>query len=361
MNNKLKILHVLPTLKKDGAEVQLVSVINEIKNINFDVFTFDMYREGDSVENSLENYTIYTHKFIGFITLYKLIKREKYDIVHSHLPKSDFFVGVVKILNNNFKHVVSVHAKYGTRTGENKFKYFFSNYLWRKILNQSSGVIAISESINKWLTEDIKVKKDNISTIHYGIRIKDRSNKIHNQNVIGMAARILPWKGWDKVLEVGLLLKQNGINFKIKLAGSDDIGYLKDLKKMITKYELEKNVEVLPHFSDIDKFFYEIDLFLFLSESEGFGLVALEAVENNVAVICSNISPLNEFVLDINGSLVDRNDTQNIAKLIKSYFNDGQKILKSVQIDQKKHIVKNFSISKSAESIKKFYINTNNN
>ena len=57
------------------------------------------------------------------------------------------------------------------------------------------------------------MKKDNISTIHYGIRIKDRSNKIHNQNVIGMAARMLPWKGWDKVLEVGSFLKESGIDF----------------------------------------------------------------------------------------------------------------------------------------------------
>ena len=130
---------------------------------------------------------------------------------------------------------------------------------------------------------------------------------------------------------------------------------------MIIKYELEENVEVFPHFSDINKFFHEIDLFLFLSESEGFGLVALEAVESNVAVICSNISPLNEFILDINGSLVDRNDTQTIAELIGNYFKNEQKILKSVQIGQKTHVVKNFSLRKSAESIEKFYISTNNN
>ncbi len=361
MNNKLRVLHVLPTLKKDGAEVQLASVINEINNIHFDIFTFDMHKKGNSIENSLKNYTIYTNKFLGFMSLYNLIKREKYDLVHSHLPKSDFFIGVIKIFNNNFKHIVSVHAKYGTRTGENKIKYFFTNILWRKILNRSSGVIAISDSINEWLAKDINVYKDNISTIHYGIKIKERNTKIHNQNVIGMASRILPWKGWDKVLEVGLFLKKNGINFKIKLAGSDDIGYLKDVKTLIKKYDLENNVEILPHFSDIDNFFHEIDLFLFLSESEGFGLVVLEAIENNVAVICSNISPLNEFVLNTKGSLVDRNATESIAVLINKYFNNGKNVLKSVQSNQKQHIVENFSLVKSAESIEKFYINANNN
>ena len=33
---------------------------------------------------------------------------------------------------------------------------------------------------------------------------------------------------------------------------------------------------------------------------------SLEAIENNVAVVCSNISPLNEFVENVSGCLVDR-------------------------------------------------------
>ena len=49
------------------------------------------------------------------------------------------------------------------------------------------------------------------------------------------------------------------------------------------------------HYSNIEEFFSKIDLFLFLSESEGFGLVVLEAIQNNTPVVCSNIEPLSEF------------------------------------------------------------------
>ncbi|GIR20712.1 hypothetical protein CM15mP35_09730 [bacterium] len=84
-----------------------------------------------------------------------------------------------------------------------------------------------------------------------------------------MAARILPWKGWDKVLETALILKQKGVQFNLKLAGSDDEGYLKHIKNIITKYDLNDQVKIFDQFPNIEDFFSEIDLFLFLSESEG--------------------------------------------------------------------------------------------
>ena len=43
----MKILHVVPTLKKDGAEVQLAELFKEINNVEIELFTFDLYENGD--------------------------------------------------------------------------------------------------------------------------------------------------------------------------------------------------------------------------------------------------------------------------------------------------------------------------
>ena len=91
-----------------------------------------------------------------------------------------------------------------------------------------------------------------------------------------------------------------------------------------------------------------------------FGLVVLEAIENNVAVVCSNISPLNEFVANVSNCLVDRDNPKVIASLLEKYFKDNQKELKIIKKLQKEKIVKNFSIDKTAKKIEKFYINTIN-
>ena len=175
-----------------------------------------------------------------------------------------------------------------------------------------------------------------------------------------MAARILPWKGWDKVLKVAYSLSKKNINFKLLLAGSDDEGYLSTIKKLISDYRLSDVVDIRNHYEDIDEFFEELDLFLFLSSSEGFGLVVLEAIENNVTVICSDISPLNEFVNGTEGALVNRNNTEDISDLVEKYASNNKFLLKKVQREQKQFVKDNFSIEKSADKIEKFYINTIN-
>ena len=355
MSDKLKILHVVPTLKKDGAEVQLAELFKEIDNVHIELFTFDLYKNGDSISNNLENINIYSESSIKSIFfLNKIIKNNDYDIIHSHLPKSDLIIGFLKLFNKGIKHVVSVHAQYGTRKGENKFKYLIANIVWKKILNNSNGVIAISNKINKWLVDERNIKQNIITTIHYGVKINDRAYKNKHNNTIGMAARILPWKGWDKVLETAFYLKKLNVNFKLKLAGSDDEGYVENIKSMIQQYQLEDNVEIFDHFSNIDDFFSQLDLFLFLSESEGFGLVVLEAIENNVAVVCSNISPLNEFVINIENCLVERENTQEIANILRDYFDNEQEKLDQVQSRQKDFIVQNFSIE-NFSSISNFF------
>jgi len=359
-NEILRVLHVIPTLKKDGAEVQLSEIFKNFKNVEIELFTFDLYERGDSIIENLNNIKIYNQSNLNLISLYRLIKNNDYDIVHSHLPKADLLVGVIRILNKKFIHICSVHAQYGTRDGENKIKYFFSYKLWKIVLNRSAGVIAISNRIKEWLILDRKIKSSKILTIHYGVKIKNRKVKKNVSRTIGMAARILPWKGWDKVLEVADFLNKNQVNFKLKLAGSDDEGYLKVINSLIKKYDLTEVVEVENHYENIEEFFEKIDIFLFLSNSEGFGLVALEAIENNVAVICSDISPLNEFVKNSEGALVNRSNTMEIAKFIEKLFNNENLLLKKVQEEQKQFIEENFTIENSANKIEKFYIDAIN-
>ena len=52
--NKSKILFVLPTLKQDGAEVQISNLLSCFENFKVDIFTFDLFKEGSSIFGDLE-------------------------------------------------------------------------------------------------------------------------------------------------------------------------------------------------------------------------------------------------------------------------------------------------------------------
>ena len=125
----------------------------------------------------------------------------------------------------------------------------------------------------------------------------------------------------------------------------------KNLLDYIKQISIDENIEI---------FFEKIDLFLFLTESEGFGLVVLEAIENNIPVVCSNIEPLSEFVENSYKTLVNRDNTGDIANFVYKILNDDD-LIKQIQIKQKNKITKEFPITLSAEKHEKYYINLLNN
>ena len=58
--NKPKILFVLPTLKQDGAEVQISNLLSCFENFKVDIFTFDLFKEGSSIFGDLQGIKVYT-------------------------------------------------------------------------------------------------------------------------------------------------------------------------------------------------------------------------------------------------------------------------------------------------------------
>ncbi len=337
---KKKILHVVPTLKKDGAETQLLILLKELKKNDecIELVTFDLYPEGESIESGLMDLGIdidvFNRNILSTILyLSRKIKESNYDLVHSHLPRADIAVGVASFFSN-FQHIVSVHAQYGTREGESGLKYLLLIPLWRSIIRKADSVIAISEKVKLWLASS-RVNQ-NVSVVLYGIEPREVTHNFKGNNHIGMAARFLPWKGWDRVIKVALNLKSRGYPFYLHLAGPDDIGYKEELLSLVKDNNLYDHVIFHDEFQNIYDFFDLVDAFIFLSESEGFGLVLLEAMSYGVPIVCSDISPINEFVDSTTGILVDRNDIDSITGEITSLLSskEDQLRMKENQINK---------------------------
>ncbi len=353
-----KVLHILPTLKKDGAESQLLTLVEgqQLQDMIPVVLTFDLYKKGSSVEEELielgvEILSSKRNIFSILNIIYKEVNTNKYLAVHSHLPKADIAVGIVKLIFD-VNHVISIHAQYGTRQEESKIKYFFLFPIWKFFVNRASSIISISEKVKSWLIRN-KIKND-INVVYYAVGNHLSSHKPSNSNIIGMAARYLPWKGWDNLLEVASKLSEQNFDFQLHLAGSDDIGYKKDLKIKVKEKGLKELVFIHDEFESIYDFFDLIDVFVFLSESEGFGLVVLEAMSYGLPVICSDIQPINEFVDRETGVLIDRDNTDQVSeKLIELLLNEDKRM--SMSRNQLNKVKDEFSIEKMVQKVKELY------
>jgi len=128
---------------------------------------------------------------------------------------------------------------------------------------------------------------------------------------------------------LGRLTKDKGIQDFFQVAAK-----LKDLCNFKVKGEIESTLVIpdyigyLPHDDSVLDFFKSIDVFLFPSYREGFGMAAIEASAAGLPVICYDIYGLSDTVVNnktgIKISVIG--DIEELVNAVQSYVKDRKKL-----------------------------------
>jgi glycosyltransferase involved in cell wall biosynthesis len=303
-----KITHLITTIERGGAENQLLILArNQIKQgLKVEVLYLKgkpelktKFEEAGAKVNSL----LVDLPFIFQVSKFRKFIRSNECPVHTHLPQAEL-VAALSCKKNRF--IISRH----------NFEPFWPNkpklisiLLSRFVTSRSSGGIAISNAIKNYLLSVKEVKKDfKVNVIYYGFDHEENnsseSNKIINEELsltkdfkLGTIGRLVPGKNYPTMLKAVAKIVDvyPTVKFFIVGGGSSDqtlISMCKDLK-------IENNVIWLGRIEHIREFLSKIDLFIFASKGEGFGLVLLEAMLANKPILVANNSAVPE-VLGLN-------------------------------------------------------------
>ena len=127
------------------------------------------------------------------------------------------------------------------------------------------------------------------------------------------------YKGYDKVIEAMMKIKDEFPDLKYLIAGSYDQAEKRFLDEMIAKYNLQSNIKLagfIPEDELIDHF-KMADLYVMPSMKEGFGIVFIEAMFYGLPVIAGNKDGSTDALLNGKlGKLVDPLNTTEIAHAI---------------------------------------------
>jgi glycosyltransferase involved in cell wall biosynthesis len=337
----MKIAHVINSLNRGGAESHLLELVTAQADSGIIVDVIVIGNDSPNIfsiksELSKVSRDIYRLKgprmfnLFSYIKLQKIIKKNSYDVIHSHQPRSDYMIYLIKKLifpKNNFKWIVSIHGKYDSYLDDNH-KKIFKLYFFKKLVkswNLADSVIVISNEVEAWLENH--TKEINPHVINYWISSKDHKSVDLSSSInIGFLGRLNKNKGIEDLID-----SLNGLNLDLNLKiggfGSDD--YVNFLKEKIN-LKLSKNTSFLGYVEDQSKFFEGIDLFVFPSYSEGLGLVLLEAMSYQKICITRNVEPMNQFINDENGYLFNNNDE------LKNCITQASEDLKNKEIYTKK-------------------------
>lgn len=145
--------------------------------------------------------------------------------------------------------------------------------------------------------------------------------------VIGALGRFVPEKGFNYLIEAISILKDRKYNVKLMLAGS---GALEDrLKKLAQSLNIGKNVEFIGWIEDKKSFFDELDIFCIPSVFETFGIVALEAMSQQVAIVSTKTLGASEiFEAGIDALLAKTASSQDLADKIADLIDNPIKRMK---------------------------------
>ncbi|MGB8376051.1 MAG: N-acetyl-alpha-D-glucosaminyl L-malate synthase BshA [Salegentibacter sp.] len=197
-------------------------------------------------------------------------------------------------------------------------------------INNSDVVTSVSESLRKDTLKLFDIKR-NIEVVPNFIDVTkyDRQSFTDCQRemmakkeekIITHISNFRKVKRIDDVIKVFFEI-QKKINSRLMMVGE---GPEKEMAEdLVSELRLDDKVMFLGESHEIDKVLSFSDLFLLTSETESFGLAALEAMVNGVPVICSNTGGLPEVnVQGFSGYLSKVGDVDEMAANAISILQD---------------------------------------
>lgn len=349
-------------------------VANRIDKEKFNL-NFILLNPGDS---DLENYLVlnkipferikYEGKkdfFIAFLSVYKYLKRNKTDVVHTHLFDANLIGFIAAFLAGTPKRIYTRHHS------DYHHQYFLQAVKYDKIVNfLATSIISISENVTQILLEKEKVPKKKIQLIYHGflleefnIKDEERINRVitlynpyKKKPVIGVIARYTEWKGVQFIIPAFKKILKEYPDAVLIIANANG-DYSNKIKKLLNELPKESYLEISFE-NDIAALYKTFDVFVHtpINQScEAFGQTYVEALAAGVSSVFTLSGIANEFIEDHRNALVvSHQDSDAIYNAMRELL-ENTALVEKLILNGKKDVSAKFGLDQMVLSLEKLY------
>jgi glycosyltransferase involved in cell wall biosynthesis len=375
---KKKILHIITSIDNGGAENHLYDLISK-QVTAYDIFLIyfkgtnhhrsDLISKGVKVfKVNFSNKNIFLF-LIKFLSVLKIFKNVKPDIVHCHLWISELCGLFLKLIyGKSFLLIVTKHLDSFFFEGSFGTKNFLRGiFLERIIFFYTNHVIFISKEVKNFFAKKIDFNKKKYSVIYYGVNLKkfskynykeiiDLKKKLNIGDktiIIGCVARHVEQKSLDIVIKSFSQFVQQNPKIKAKLIMIGKGHLESELKRLAKDLNISNKIIWIKYTNKINLYFNIFHIFCLSSKYEGLGLVLLEALASGIPVLATRSGAIPEIIKNKkNGYLVKHGDINNFSRRI----NDTLKLSKKSSFKENLSNLKDlFSLDRVYESTNKAY------
>jgi glycosyltransferase involved in cell wall biosynthesis len=307
-----------------------------------------------------EGFKTYIIKKRGFLNIpmmldfYKIIKKEKIDLIHLNTFTSyyKYPAMLAKFLNKKVVWFVRENP-------EEKRCVRLANY----INKYADKIVTVSyDTANHMYYAD----KNKLMTIHNGINLDFCKENKNSYEILGLdknfeyittIASIEKRKGIIELIESFNLIKDKiDKNIKLLIVGKDrtqNQKYLKQVKNIISKYNLEDRVILYGESKNIKEIMQVTKIFVLNAYWEGLSRVLLEALICKKPIVASKNGGNKEQVFDdINGYIFEAGNIEELAQKILKILNSD---LEKFGENSKKLAIEKFDIKQTTKKIETLY------
>lgn len=332
----MKILHVINTLSAGGAELHLLTLCRHLKRHGAEIVVACLKENIKGSRSLRTDFETEGFKIVDFEAdgryscrflkpLIDLVRSERPDIVHTHLPRADFAFALARVFNPSVLWVCSIHDIH-SESWSARWALPLFNLIWRR----PDAVIAISHAVKNWLVTEHRLSPEKVRVVHYGLDAERFAHPnfgyrerwgMNGEPVAGSIGRLEPRKGHACLIQGMSEVCRRAPGSTLLIAGADTWDYGKELERLIDDLGLQRQVRLVGFQSDVASFLGALDVFAFASRAEGFGQVVIEAMAAGKPVVTSKVPPITEIVVDgETGLLVEPDNPGAFAEAIAWLF-----------------------------------------
>jgi glycosyltransferase involved in cell wall biosynthesis len=326
---KFLLLNQLKFLQQQGYNVSAVcsngKFVKDIENQGIKVKTIEIKRKISPISD-----------LISLFQLFFYLRKEKFDIVHTHTPKPGLLGQLAAKMAGTPIIVNTIHGFYFNKDSnflKRKFYIFIekiagkcSDLIFSQ--NQEDIQTAIKENICseqkiKHLGNGVDLEKFNIDRFPREFIINKRQELgiSEHRKIIGIVGRLVQEKGYYDLFQAVSKIIKEFPEILVLAIGPTEPGK-KDFvdQNIVEKLGIKDNVLFLGERTDIDEIYPLMDIFVLPSRREGFPRSVLEASALARPIIATNIRGCREAVDNGNtGVLIPERNPGKLAEAI-TYF-----------------------------------------
>lgn len=339
---KRKILFLIPNLSHGGAEKVLVNLANNLNRDKYDITVqtlFDVGVNRQQLASDVRYQKGFKWQFRGNTTLMKLfppkllwnqIVKERYDIAISYLegPTSRILGGCP---DSDTKRAAWVHIE--LETPKKAAIGFRSPTEAEKIYNSFDQIVAVSRRVKERFTNNLTItapvsvlyNTNETEQIREKAQLETEDDRFCTGNIptICSVAKLIPTKGFDRLLDVHKRLLDEGLRHRIYILGIGEEQAA--LERKIREYGVEDSFLLLGFHENPYQYVARCDLYVCSSWREGFSTAVTESLIVGTPVVSTDCSGARELLGEQNEyGLVVENSTQGIYEGMKQMLEDSQ-------------------------------------